>query len=94
MANPKLNIHGSYATISLNNTIYLSQGGNYFDVNFNYVGTTLPAQFIGMAAMTKSGAFTASDIPNGQFALGRDTVGATTKLYYNNGGTLQSVALT
>ncbi|MFC5524009.1 hypothetical protein [Polaromonas jejuensis] len=47
----------------------------------------------GIVALTKAGAFVAGDIPSGQFAVGRDTSGATTKLLYNNAGTLMSVAL-
>jgi hypothetical protein len=42
---------------------------------------------------SKAGAATTSDIPDGCWALWRDTSGATTKLIYNNGGSLQSVAL-
>jgi len=45
-------------------------------------------------AKTKAGAPTTTDVPSGTWALIRDTSGATTKLYYNNAGTLQSVALT
>lgn len=40
-----------------------------------------------------AGAPTTSDIPDGCWTLWRDTSGATTKLFYNNGGSLQSVAL-
>jgi hypothetical protein len=36
---------------------------------------------------------TTSDIPDQMFTVWRDTSGAATKLYYNNGGSLQSVAL-
>ena len=45
-------------------------------------------------AKTKAGAFTASDVTAGTWALCRDTSGATTKLIYNNAGTLMTVALT
>lgn len=45
-------------------------------------------------AQTKNGAPTASDISQGAWALIRDETNATTKIYYNNAGTLQSVALT
>jgi hypothetical protein len=45
-------------------------------------------------AKTKAGAPTTTDVPSGTWALIRDTSGATTKLYYNNAGTLQSVTLT
>jgi hypothetical protein len=45
-------------------------------------------------AKTKAGAPTTSDVPASSWALIRDTTNATTKLYYNNAGTLQSVALT
>lgn len=48
----------------------------------------------GFAPQTKAGAFVASDFPSGAWYVGRDTSGATTKLYYNNAGTLMSVALT
>ena len=45
-------------------------------------------------AKTKAGAPTTSDVPAGTWVLIRDTTNATTKLYYNNAGTLMSVALT
>jgi len=47
-----------------------------------------------LTAWTKAGAPTTSDIPAGTWSLVRDSSGATTKLYYNNAGTLMSVALT
>lgn len=40
-----------------------------------------------------AGVPTGSDIAPGEWGLWRDTSGATTKLYYNNAGTIQSVAL-
>jgi hypothetical protein len=43
---------------------------------------------------TKAGAVVAADVPDGSYAVIHDTVGATTKLYANIGGTLKSVALT
>ena len=46
-----------------------------------------------IVAKTKAGAPSTSDVPASSWALIRDTSGATTKLYYNNAGTLQSVAL-
>ena len=46
-----------------------------------------------VAVKTKAGAFVAADIPSGTWICGRDTSGATTKMYYNNAGTLLSVAL-
>jgi hypothetical protein len=45
-------------------------------------------------AKTKAGAPAAGDVADGTWALIRDTTNSTTKLYYNNGGALQSVALT
>jgi hypothetical protein len=42
---------------------------------------------------SRAAAATTSDIPDGCWALWRDTSGATTKLIYNNGGSLQTVAL-
>lgn len=44
-------------------------------------------------AKTKAGAFVAGDIPSGTWAVCRDTSGATTKVIYNNAGTLLTVAL-
>lgn len=53
------------------------------------------ANTAGMYWKARSGgaAPTTSDLPSGFATLWRDTGGATTKLYYNNGGSLQSVAL-
>lgn len=45
-------------------------------------------------AKTKAGAPTTSDVPAGTWVLIRDTTNSTTKMYYNNAGTLQVVALT
>jgi hypothetical protein len=45
-------------------------------------------------AKTKAGAPTTSDVPDGTWILIRDTTNNTTKVYYNNAGTLMSVALT
>jgi hypothetical protein len=44
-------------------------------------------------AKTKAGAPTTTDVPASTWALIRDTTNATTKIYYNNAGTLMSVAL-
>ena len=44
-------------------------------------------------AKTKAGAPTTADVPAGTWALIRDTTNSTTKIYYNNAGTLQTVAL-
>lgn len=44
-------------------------------------------------AKTKAGVPTTGDVPAGTWALIRDTTNSTTKLYYNNAGALQSVAL-
>ena len=45
-------------------------------------------------AKTKAGAPTTTDVPASAWALIRDTTNNTTKVYYNNAGTLMSVALT
>jgi tetrahydromethanopterin S-methyltransferase subunit H len=45
-------------------------------------------------AKTKAGAPVAADVPASTWALIRDTTNNTTKVYYNNAGTLMSVALT
>lgn len=47
-----------------------------------------------MQARSGAGAPTTSDLAAGQWMLWRDTSGATTKVYYNNAGAIQSVALT
>jgi len=44
-------------------------------------------------AKSKAGAPTTSDVPSGTWVLIRDTTNNTTKMYYNNAGTLQTVAL-
>lgn len=50
-------------------------------------------RIIAIDGFSKAGAAVAGDIPAGTWALVRDTVGATTKLIYNNAGTLMTVAL-
>jgi hypothetical protein len=45
-------------------------------------------------AKTTAGAPTTTDVPASTWALIRDTTNNTTKVYYNNAGTLMSVALT
>jgi len=49
----------------------------------------------GIVGIARSGgaAPTTSDLANGRWTVWRDTGGATTKLYYNNAGAIQSVAL-
>ena len=44
-------------------------------------------------AKTKAGAPTTSDVPAGTWILIRDTTNNTTKIYYNNAGTLMTVSL-
>jgi hypothetical protein len=44
-------------------------------------------------AKTKAGAPTTTDVPASTWALIRDTTNNTTKVYYNNAGTLMSVSL-
>ena len=56
----------------------------------NGTGTARP---IAIDAFQKAGAAVAGDIPTGTFAVVRDTAGLTTKLIYNNAGTLMTVAL-
>jgi len=48
---------------------------------------------IAIDGFAKAGAAVAGDIPTGTWALVRDTSGSTTKLVYNNAGTLMTVAL-
>jgi hypothetical protein len=59
----------------------------------NITGLGLGGGGILAQAQIRPGVPTTSDIATGQWALWRDTSGATTKLYYNNAGSLQSVAL-
>jgi len=58
------------------------------------VGTTALNALGGFEPQVKAGAFIAADFPSGSWYVGRDTTNTTTKLYYNNAGTLMSVPLT
>lgn len=70
--------------------LFLSRkAANVFSLDAGAVGDSNAT----INAKTKAGAPTTSDVPAGTWVLIRDTSGATTKLYYNNAGTLQSVAL-
>lgn len=51
-------------------------------------------RIIAIKAFPKAGAAVFGDIPSGYWGVVRDTSGATTKLVYNNAGTLMSVGLT
>lgn len=64
-----------------------------FGTNLLQVGTTAANALGAFAPQTKAGAFVAGDFPSGGWYVGRDTVGTTTKLYYNNAGVLMAVAL-
>lgn len=70
----------SDATINAISNIVLVGGG------INTTGVVLQSRSGGAAP-------TASDLTAGNWAVWRDTVGNTTKLYYNNAGAIQSVAL-
>jgi hypothetical protein len=85
---------GSYS--SRNN----ANSGNYTliqSVTTNSVADTVKVGFgsvgVLIAARSGAGAPALADLLSGAWMLWRDTSGATTKLYYNNAGTLQSVAL-
>ena len=68
-----------YSTInSVKNVLRLGDGTG---------GTQFTARSGGAAPTT-------SDLPAGQWCVWRDTGGATTKIYYNNAGAIQSVTLT
>lgn len=62
----------------------------YIDWN-NRVSTTLSGINV---SKTKAGVPTTTDIPQGQWAVYKDTSGGTIKLYANDGGTIKSVTLT
>jgi hypothetical protein len=66
---------------------------NTFRIRSENAGTGTN-RIIAIDAFAKAGAAVAADIPAGTFAMVRDTSGATTKLIYNNAGTLMTVALT
>lgn len=66
---------------------------NTFRVRSDNAGTGVN-RIIAIDGFSKAGAAVAGDIPAGTWALVRDTSGSTTKLIYNNAGTLMSVALT
>ena len=57
--------------------------------------TALPtaASIVTKPFKTKAGAIVVGDIPAGEWAIYKDTVGLTLKLYANDGGVLKSVAL-
>jgi hypothetical protein len=58
------------------------------------IGNGTPADASGtIKAKTKAGAPVAADVPAGTWVLIRDTTNNTTQLYYNNAGTLQTIAL-
>jgi hypothetical protein len=72
--------------------LYLSSINGVNDITFINGGDGNSNGVI-FKARTKAGAPTASDLNVGDCMVWRDTSGATTKLYYNNAGSLQSVAL-
>ena len=53
----------------------------------------LPGNGVILVSRSGAGAPTSSDLPSGDWMMWRDTSGSTTKLYYNNAGTLMSVSL-
>jgi hypothetical protein len=60
---------------------------------------TIPLRLVAVAlsmglTWTGSGAPTTTDIPNGSSKVWKNTSDGTVKLYYNDNGTLKSVALT
>lgn len=83
-----------------------TDASNYERGGFDWAGTANTLRIRSEAAGTgtnrviaidgfaKAGAAVAADIPAGTWALVRDTSGSTTKLVYNNAGTLMTVALT
>ena len=64
---------------ALNDIVLVGSGGSS-------IGTVIRARSGGAAP-------NATDLPASHFTVWRDTGGGTTKLYYNNAGTVQSVAL-
>jgi hypothetical protein len=77
-------------------TISTAGSDTNIDVNIVPKGTgTLKVNSSGVVlAKSKSGAPTTTDIPAGLAAVYKDTSGGGVKLYYNDAGTLKSVALT
>lgn len=65
-----------------------------FRIRSEAEGGDFAQRVIAIDGYTKSGAPSASDIPAGSFAVIKDSSGGTTKLVYNDGGTLKSVTLT
>jgi hypothetical protein len=74
-----VNIATATTVNSVTNVVLLGIGGSS-------VGTQFKARSGGAAP-------TSSDLASGEWSLWRDTGGGTTKLYYNNAGAIQSVAL-
>ena len=82
-----------------------SSGTNYERLSFNTTGTgahrirseaggTGTTRMIQIDGFSQSADPTSSDIPAGAFALVKTTTGGAVKLWYNDGGTMKSVALT
>jgi hypothetical protein len=70
-----------------------SSTANVFRIRMMNAGTGTN-RIIAIDGFAKAGAAVAADIPVSTWALVRDTSGSTTKLVYNNAGTLMTVALT
>jgi hypothetical protein len=66
---------------------------NVFRIRSENLGTGTN-RIIAIDGFAKAGAAVAGDLPAGSWGLVHDTSGATTKLCYNDGGTLRTVALT
>lgn len=84
------NVTGLSSSLSNNIIIADSSGNIRAQADSSGTWTLTPA----IVAKTKAGAFVAADFPSGTWFVGRDTTNSTTKVYYNNAGSLMSVALT
>ena len=95
-ANPhNLRVYNTYSDASNfeRATFDWTTTSNVLTIGVQNAGTGTSRNMV-LTAWTKAGAPTTSDIPASTWSLVRDSSGATTKLYYNNAGTLQSVTLT
>lgn len=95
---------GGQLSIPYNTTITSRNNANNNDITLTRANTVNSVADVvkvgdqnsaGVVLRARSGgaAPSASDLNSGEWAVWRDTVGATTKLYYNNAGSIQSVAL-
>lgn len=91
----KVYVYGGSTSETRHGRIYQTPGGD-FNVEGREAGALRLSAVSGIQGQGRSGAGgpTTSQVPDGYFVLWKDTLGGSVNLYYNDGGTLVSVALT